>query len=151
MNKMIAIVFDDERKAYEGLKALKELHADDSITLYSSAVIAKHPAGKVSVKQTGDPGAARSVSRSEQRPEPWAERSMISRSLVSAAIFWMRCRSTWCRARRQYSRRLMKNGSRRWTRAWRRSAESSFDARAMNSWMPKSSAKSKLIKLSLPN
>ena len=58
MNKMIVVAFDDERKAYEGLKALKELHADDSITLYASAVIAKNPAGEVSVKQTGDSGPA---------------------------------------------------------------------------------------------
>lgn len=52
---MIVVVFDNEKNAYEGAKALKDLHAEGSITLYSSAVIAKDAAGKVSVKQMAEP------------------------------------------------------------------------------------------------
>ena len=55
-DKMIVIVFENEKKAYEGLKALKDLHAEGSITLYASAVIAKNPTGEVTVKQTTEQG-----------------------------------------------------------------------------------------------
>jgi len=55
-DKMIVTVFDNEKKAYEGVKVLKELHAEGSITLYASAVITKNGAGKVSVKQVDDQG-----------------------------------------------------------------------------------------------
>ena len=33
MDKMIVVVFDSERKAYEGSKALKELHEREYYTL----------------------------------------------------------------------------------------------------------------------
>ena len=55
-DKMIVIVFDNEKKAFEGVKALNDLHAEGSITLYASAVIAKKAGGKVSVKETADLG-----------------------------------------------------------------------------------------------
>lgn len=55
-DKMIVTVFDNEKKAYEGAKVLKELHNEGSITLYASAVIAKNTRGKVSVKQVNDQG-----------------------------------------------------------------------------------------------
>jgi uncharacterized membrane protein len=56
MNKMLVAVFDREAMAFEGLSALKELHRDGDISLYSSAVIAKDNAGKVEIKQAADPG-----------------------------------------------------------------------------------------------
>jgi uncharacterized membrane protein len=56
MDKMIVVVFDSESKAYEGSKALKELHDEGSITLYASAVIAKDAGGKVTVKEAADEG-----------------------------------------------------------------------------------------------
>ena len=55
-NKMMVVVFDNEKNAYEGAKALQDLHADGSITLYASAVIAKDAGGKVIVKQVADQG-----------------------------------------------------------------------------------------------
>jgi uncharacterized membrane protein len=55
-DKMIVVIFDDEKKAYEGIKALKDLHAEGSITLYASAVIAKEADGKLTVKQAADSG-----------------------------------------------------------------------------------------------
>ncbi len=56
MDKMIVVVFDSENKAYEGSKALKELDAEGSITLYAVGVIAKDATGKVTVKEAADQG-----------------------------------------------------------------------------------------------
>jgi len=56
MDKMIVVVFDSDSKAYEGSKALKELHDEGSITLYARAVIAKDAGGKVTVKEAADQG-----------------------------------------------------------------------------------------------
>ena len=55
-DKMIVVIFDNEKKAYEGAKALKDLHAEGSITLYANAVITKDANGKMIVKQTADQG-----------------------------------------------------------------------------------------------
>lgn len=54
MEKMIVIVFDEEAKAYEGLRSLKELDREGSLTLYAAGVIAKDADGKPSVKKSDD-------------------------------------------------------------------------------------------------
>ena len=41
MNKILAIAFDTESAASEGLTALRDLHREGSVTLYSTAVVAK--------------------------------------------------------------------------------------------------------------
>ena len=56
MDKMLVAVFSTETDAFEGLSALKDLHADGSIALYSSGVIVKDSDGKVDVKQSADNG-----------------------------------------------------------------------------------------------
>jgi uncharacterized membrane protein len=56
MNKMLVVVFDTEAEAYEGLKALQDLHRTGDVTLYATAVVAKDAAGTVSVKQAADEG-----------------------------------------------------------------------------------------------
>jgi uncharacterized membrane protein len=56
MNKMIVTVFNDERSAYEGARALRELHEEGSLTLYASTVIFKDANGVISVKQAADEG-----------------------------------------------------------------------------------------------
>ena len=56
MNKMLVAIFDTEAAAYEGLTALKDLHRDGDITLYSAAVIVKDKSGKINVKQAADEG-----------------------------------------------------------------------------------------------
>lgn len=56
MDKMLVVVFTNESDAYEGSKALRELHAEGSITLYAAAVIAKGARGEVAVKQAVDQG-----------------------------------------------------------------------------------------------
>jgi uncharacterized membrane protein len=53
---MLVVVFDDESRAYEGAKALRELHAEGSISVYSAAVVARDTEGKIAVKDAGDEG-----------------------------------------------------------------------------------------------
>lgn len=54
MDKVVAVVFNDEKQAYEGLRAFRDLHRDGSITLYSNAVVAKDASGKLSVREGGE-------------------------------------------------------------------------------------------------
>ncbi|MGZ8481030.1 MAG: DUF1269 domain-containing protein [Candidatus Limnocylindria bacterium] len=56
MNKILISVFDTEEGAFEGVRALKELHAEGDITMYASAVIAKDAQGQVAVRQAADRG-----------------------------------------------------------------------------------------------
>ena len=56
MNKLLIVVFDSEAQADKGLKALEELHAEGSITLYLQAVVSKDENGKLVVKE-GKPSA----------------------------------------------------------------------------------------------
>src|SRR5690349_18792009 len=56
MNKYVVVIFPDEGKAYQGTRALKELHGEGSLTVYAMAVIAKGADGKLSVKQAQDAG-----------------------------------------------------------------------------------------------
>jgi uncharacterized membrane protein len=60
MDKIVAVVFNDEKQAYEGLRAFQSLHGDGSITLYSDAVVVKDASGKVSVQET-DEGPAGTI------------------------------------------------------------------------------------------
>ena len=54
MDKVVAVVFDDEKQAYQGLRAFRDLHREGSITLYSAAVVAKDASGTVSVREAGE-------------------------------------------------------------------------------------------------
>jgi len=56
MSKFVVIVFPNEAQAYQGTRALKDLHVDGSLSLYGMAVIAKDAAGNVKVKESVDPG-----------------------------------------------------------------------------------------------
>jgi uncharacterized membrane protein len=55
MDKMIVIVFNREPTAYAAFHALKELHAEGSISLFSAVVITKALNGKLAAKQVGNP------------------------------------------------------------------------------------------------
>jgi len=55
VNKVIFVGFDTEQKAYEGRRALHDLHRDGTLTLYNDAVVVKDPAGAVALRQA--PGA----------------------------------------------------------------------------------------------
>jgi uncharacterized membrane protein len=51
MDKMLAVVFNDEKAAYEGTRALSELNAQGSIEVDALAVIKKNADGTVATKQ----------------------------------------------------------------------------------------------------
>jgi uncharacterized membrane protein len=61
MDKMIVIVFDSDPAAYAGGRALKELHWEGSITLYSGSLIAKDSSAKIHLKQVINFGLIGSV------------------------------------------------------------------------------------------
>ena len=56
MSRFVVIVFPNETQAYQGTSALKDLHADGSLTLYSMAVVVKDAAGKLAIKDAADEG-----------------------------------------------------------------------------------------------
>jgi len=51
MEKMIAVVFDNETKAYEASRSLNHLDAEGSIAIHAESVISKEANGTVTVKQ----------------------------------------------------------------------------------------------------
>ena len=61
MEKMLVVVFDDESKAYEGSRALKQLDAEGSITIHAESVIKKNADGTITVKQSEDDFPIRTV------------------------------------------------------------------------------------------
>ncbi|HVP68033.1 MAG TPA: DUF1269 domain-containing protein [Anaeromyxobacteraceae bacterium] len=56
MERMLVVVFDNEKKAYEGSRALRQLDKDGSIAVYAAAVLAKGADGKSAVKQGDEAG-----------------------------------------------------------------------------------------------
>jgi uncharacterized membrane protein len=56
MERMLVVVFDNEKKAYEGKSALADLEREGSVTVYAYAVAVKHADGTVTVKETDDAG-----------------------------------------------------------------------------------------------
>ena len=56
MERMLIVVFDNEKKAFEGKSALRQLDLEGSIAIYAGAVVTKHADGTVSVKQYDDFG-----------------------------------------------------------------------------------------------
>jgi uncharacterized membrane protein len=51
MERMLVVIFDDEKKAYEGSRALYQLDLEGDISIYAEAVISKNTDGKLSIKQ----------------------------------------------------------------------------------------------------
>ena len=60
MNKVIFVGFDTEQKAYEGNRALHDMHREGTLTLYNDAVVVKDPSGVVAVRRApeGEPVGA---------------------------------------------------------------------------------------------
>tara|TARA_R110002049_G_scaffold4601_1_gene31637 strand:- start:17647 stop:18447 length:801 start_codon:yes stop_codon:yes gene_type:complete len=56
MSKFVVTVFDNEKTAFEGSKAMLELDRNGSIALYAGAVITKSDDGIVQVKDAADEG-----------------------------------------------------------------------------------------------
>jgi uncharacterized membrane protein len=61
LERMLVVVFENELKAYDGYKALKELDSEASISLHSQAVIKKNDDGTVTVKNEEDDYPIRTV------------------------------------------------------------------------------------------
>ncbi len=61
MSKFVVTTFGSEANAFEGTRALKELHAQGDLTLYGMAVVTKGAGGKLSVKEGPDPLAGTAV------------------------------------------------------------------------------------------
>jgi uncharacterized membrane protein len=53
---MLVVVFDEEGKAYEGSRALADLHKEGNVSVYAAAVVSRGVDGKVSVKDDADEG-----------------------------------------------------------------------------------------------
>jgi uncharacterized membrane protein len=51
MNKVIFVGFDSEQKAYEGDRAVRDMHREGTLTLYNDAVVVKERGGRVVVRQ----------------------------------------------------------------------------------------------------
>ena len=56
MNKILVAIFENESKAYEGQRILRQLDAEGSIETFATAVLAKDSTGNVTVKQEDDEG-----------------------------------------------------------------------------------------------
>jgi len=54
MDKLVAVVFSNEKAAYEGVRVLSEMDADGSIDVAMVCMITKAPDGGVSTKQVND-------------------------------------------------------------------------------------------------
>jgi uncharacterized membrane protein len=61
MERMLVVVFDNEKQAYEGASDLKQLEREGLLTIYERAVIVKHAEGTVSLKQVEADGAVGSL------------------------------------------------------------------------------------------
>ena len=51
MNKLAVVVFNGEKQAYEGARAIRELDREGTLTVYADTVIQKDPSGTISVLQ----------------------------------------------------------------------------------------------------
>ena len=54
MSTVIFVGFDTEAKAYEGSRALRDMHGDGTLTLYNDAVVVKERDGRVVVRKQTD-------------------------------------------------------------------------------------------------
>jgi uncharacterized membrane protein len=56
MSTFAVMVFEDEKKAYEGLHALQQLHGEGSLTVWGADVVQRAADGKISVVKSDDAG-----------------------------------------------------------------------------------------------
>jgi uncharacterized membrane protein len=54
MERMLVVVFENEKKAYEGASALRQLEREGSLTVYAAAVVAKNADGATTPKKIDD-------------------------------------------------------------------------------------------------
>jgi len=56
MSKFVVVIFPSEAAAYEGTRALKQLHAEGTLTLYGTTVLVRDANGNLAVRQAVDQG-----------------------------------------------------------------------------------------------
>ena len=56
MQRMLVVVFENESKADEGTKALRQLDLHNYVTVYRHAIVVKNPDGTLTVKESDDRG-----------------------------------------------------------------------------------------------
>jgi uncharacterized membrane protein len=56
MSKFVVVIFPSEAAAYEGTRALKELHAEGTLTLYGMTVLVREANGSLATRQAADEG-----------------------------------------------------------------------------------------------
>ncbi len=56
MSKFAVMVFEDEKKAYEGLHALQRLHAEGSLTVWGTDVLQRDADGRITIVKRDDEG-----------------------------------------------------------------------------------------------
>ncbi len=56
MSKFVVVVFKDEKSAYEGSRALRDMHDDGNLVVYAGAVISKDANGVVQLEDAVDEG-----------------------------------------------------------------------------------------------
>ena len=61
MDRMLVVVFDNETKAHEGKKALLQLEAEGSLSVYTCVLVTKRADGLVTVNQEVDTGPLRTL------------------------------------------------------------------------------------------
>jgi uncharacterized membrane protein len=61
MDKMLVAIFNDQNTAYDACNALKEMHAQGGLTIYSIAVVAQNRQGRTSLKPLPGEGSLGSV------------------------------------------------------------------------------------------
>ena len=61
MERMLVVVFENELKAYDGSRALKELDSEGSISVHAGAVVKKNDDGTATIKQAGDDFPIRTI------------------------------------------------------------------------------------------
>jgi uncharacterized membrane protein len=56
MSKFVIVVFPSEAQAYDGARALRDLHVEGSLSVYGMAVLSKDAQGRLSIKEAADAG-----------------------------------------------------------------------------------------------
>ena len=56
MSKFIVVIFPSETAAYEGTRALKQLHAEGTLSLYGMTVLVRETSGNLATRQAVDEG-----------------------------------------------------------------------------------------------
>ncbi len=56
MNNIVVVVFPDEARAHDGVRALQELHREGNVAVYATAVLQREPNGELSVKRHSNQG-----------------------------------------------------------------------------------------------